>query len=548
MGMTDDAKAIRDVVASAVDETRRYPFLFIGSGLSKMYMGTPSWDELLRKVCSEVLSDDFAYARYLSAARQAVELGRADAELPYVATLMERDVDDALLSSPRFERFWDDNSKWLKNGGSPMRLYVSQVFRGFTVDVSQEADLLREAGRSKVSGVITTNYDGLCSEFFGGFDSYVGEDDLLFREPTYAQEIYQIHGSMDLPESLVLTDLDYRRFSDRRKYLAAKLLTIFVEYPVIFMGYSIRDPNIQSILSSISKCVGPQRMEALQKRLIFVTWEHGAIPSVGPQVMTFDGQSILMTNITLDDFSPMYEAMLTSQKLYDVRALRELRGSVFSIVPKLDAKSQAIVASMDRAIDTLGEGDRVVIGFGREASDYGRSVKLSDLYRDVVLDDLMLPDALVVYQYLDDLLKHNSGSVPVYKYLERVGIGFDSCDEVGGHLGSYVRKYTSTESFLSGAQRESRQAYRSRNRGHLSLDALFEREGADRAFQFVKYLDEDEIDTIGLGEYLSSLLHEENGAVSLRILEEDTYKSEFRKCVRIYDFMRYRYGKSPGLC
>lgn len=535
-------EAIGDVIASAVEETGRYPFLFIGSGLSKRYMGTPSWDELLRMVCADVLSDDFAYARYLSAARQAVELGKAGAILPYVATLMERDVNDVLLSSPRFEDFRTGNSEWLMDGGSPMRLFISQTFRRFRVGPSSEADLLREAGLAKVSGVITTNYDGLCSELFSGFDSYVGEDGLLFREPTYAQEIYQIHGSMDLPESLVLTDSDYRRFSDRQKYLAAKLLTIFVEYPVIFMGYSIQDPNIQSILSSISRCVGPKRIGTLQKRLIFVTWEQDVTPSVGPQLMTFDGQSILMTNVTLDDFSPIYEAMRASQKLYDVRALRELRGSVFSIVPKLDAKSQTIVASMDKAIDTLGEGDKVVIGFGRETSDYGKSVKLSDLYRDVVLDDLMLPDALVVDQYLDDLLKHNSGSVPVYKYLERVGIEFDSCDEVGEYLGNYVRKYTSVESFLSDTQLNSRRAYRDRSHGRLSVSTLIEREGEDRAFQFVKYLNENEVDIDDLREYLSSLLHDADGNINLRMLETDTYKSEFRKCVRIYDFMRYRYG------
>lgn len=541
------ADRLEEVIVSAVDKTGRYPFLFVGSGLSRRYMGTPNWDGLLREVCDDVLGDRFAYARYHSEAKVAVERGETPSVLPYVATLMERDVNDALLSLPKYEAFREDNAEWLQEGGSPMRLYVSEVFRRFKLDGGEETDLLSEAGQSKVSGVITTNYDGLCASLFPGFVSYVGEDDLLFSDPTYAQEIYQIHGSMDRPDSLVITASDYERFADREKYLAAKLLTIFVEYPVVFMGYSIQDPNIRAILSSIATCVGPDRLGSLQDRMIFVTWKHDSEPSVGPQLMSFGGQAIGMTNITTGDFSPIYRALIRSQKLYDTRALRELRGSIFSIVPKLDVKSQTVVASIDRAIDTLGEDDRIVIGFGQEPSDYGKSVKLVDLYRDVVLDDMMLPAALVAYSYLDDLLKHNSNAAPVYKYLEAVGVGPGDWDGLDRNLAEYVRRHDSVESFLCDSQVESRARYRREHAGSLSIRALIDREGRDRAFQFVKYLKEDEIDVLELGGYLASLLRDADGAVSLYMLDGATYRSEFRKCVRIYDFIRYRYGKSPGL-
>lgn len=84
---------------------------------------------------------------------------------------------------------------------------------------------------------------------FPTYKAYVGEGNLLFSEPSFAQEIYEIHGSARVPDSMVLTDADYAEFSARRKYLAAKLLTIFVEYPVIFLGYSIQDESVKSILA-----------------------------------------------------------------------------------------------------------------------------------------------------------------------------------------------------------------------------------------------------------------------------------------------------------
>ena len=547
MGTGAASDAISEVILSAVEKTGRYPFLFIGSGLSRRYMGTPDWEGLLRGVCGGVLGDEFAYARYLSEARMRHERGEAVAELPYVATLMEMDVSSALLSLPRFEGFRSEHFDWLQQGGSPMRLYISDLLGRYSLDECEETEALFEAGRTKVSGVITTNFDGLCSALFPGFTSYVGEEDLLFRDPAYAQEAFLIHGSIEKPESLVLTDMDYRRFEEREKYLAAKLLTIFAEYPVLFMGYSMQDPNVGSILSSVARCAGPSRFSNLQDRLIFVDWRSGAEASMGSRVLSFDEQSIGMTSITTDSLLPVYRGLLSSQKLYDVKALRELRGSVFSIVTRLDPKSQVVVSGIDRAIDTLGEDARVVIGFGQASSDYGRSVKLIDLYRDVVLDDLALPAPLVAWEYLEDLLKDNSNSVPVYKYLDAADADLADCEALESRLGSYVRERTSIDSFLSESDRWGREAFRRTHRSSLSVSGLIESEGADQAFRYVKNLNEDEIDVSELRDYLSSRLHDEEGNVCLYQLNEHTYKSEFRKCVRIYDFLRYRYAKSPGL-
>lgn len=50
-------------------------------------------------------------------------------------------------------------------------------------------------------------------------------------------------------------------------------MTIFIEHPVIFMGYSIGDEDIRNILSAITDCLEePQKLE-LQRRLIFIEWD-----------------------------------------------------------------------------------------------------------------------------------------------------------------------------------------------------------------------------------------------------------------------------------
>lgn len=49
-------------------------------------------------------------------------------------------------------------------------------------------------------------------------------------------------------------------------------MTIFMEYPIIFMGYSISDTNIQKIIKSIIDCLDVQQLKMLEDRFVFVEY------------------------------------------------------------------------------------------------------------------------------------------------------------------------------------------------------------------------------------------------------------------------------------
>ena len=70
----------------------------------------------------------------------------------------------------------------------------------------------------------------------------------------------------------MITASDYAHFQEYCAYLAAKLMTIFMEYPIIFFGYSLNDPNVRIILQSIAKCLSAENLEKLQDRFIYVEW------------------------------------------------------------------------------------------------------------------------------------------------------------------------------------------------------------------------------------------------------------------------------------
>ncbi len=58
-----------------------------------------------------------------------------------------------------------------------------------------------------------------------------------------------------MPQSLVVNEADYQRFDEDHKYLSAKLLTYFIEHPLIFIGYRADDPNIKAILYDVYRMV-----------------------------------------------------------------------------------------------------------------------------------------------------------------------------------------------------------------------------------------------------------------------------------------------------
>lgn len=316
-------QSVFDAVKKVLDNAERYAVLFIGSGLSRRYLGTPSWVGLLELLSDQVLGDELAFSRAKYRAMSSLGLDTSKQEdsriLPVTAKILAKQVDDAILSpggSKRLEVFRTRYHDELVTGAvSPTKLYVSDYFKQFNLSTNPEAELLKHAA-PKISSVITTNYDHLCEQLFPKFVRFIGQRELIFAEPTFESEIYKIHGSCDEPNGIVLTSDDYKTFSAHEAYLVAKLLTIFMEHPIIFLGYSISDPNIQDILESIAECVGPSDIDKIKERMVFVEYKEFGDSEVNEVSFAFKSKMIAMTRIQTNDYSSIYRAISESTMLY----------------------------------------------------------------------------------------------------------------------------------------------------------------------------------------------------------------------------------------
>ena len=510
---------ILDIIRNAIQITGHHPFLFIGSGISKRYLNTEKWDELLKVFCTEFSGNDFQYNVY----ENEIDTKDYYGLQPAIASLLEKDYNRAVLTDEQYHAFRLTHKQELLNNVSALKIAISEHLSNpvFPKD-NPELELLKKLAKRSISGIITTNYDTLLETLFPNFDTYIGQEELLLSNITGIGEIYKIHGSVTDARSLVLTSKDYENFEKKASYLIAKLLTIFLEYPIIFLGYSLNDRNIRNIFETISDCLSQGKLDKLKDRLIFV--EYSDSESISEFSMQFKNENhVKMNRISTCDFSKIYESILSINSKYSPAVLRYLRRDIYELANS-SKPTEGIVATGFENLDTLNAADQFILGVG--IGKNGHMIKAEQLYEDLVFDNQHFNPDLVVDEYLPELLKNNSGGLPMYKYLKYYqGQTFE-------RVQNNILKYTDIDKFLNEQLRRQKSTYR-KTYGPLSISKIIELEGFDSAYRKLIFLNENEIDCAELLDYLQELL--KNNAQKLL-----HGNSELKRLIRMYDLVKYK--------
>ena len=179
---------ILDIIKNAIQITGHHPFLFIGSGISKRYLNTEKWDELLKLFCTEFSGNDFQYNVY------EIEIDTKDyyGLQPAIASLLEKDYNRAVLTDELYKNFRLNHKQDLLNNVSALKIAISEHLSNPVLpDNDPEVELLKKLAKRSISGIITTNYDTLLETLFPNFDTYIGQEELLFSNITGIGEIYK---------------------------------------------------------------------------------------------------------------------------------------------------------------------------------------------------------------------------------------------------------------------------------------------------------------------------------------------------------------------
>ena len=485
--------ALTEEIAAHLSKITTAPYLFIGAGLSRRYLGIESWEDLLKKYASET-GHEYNYYRATAASN-----------FPAIGSAIAEAFHEVWWSGKKYKTSREGASN-LIDKSSAIKFEISKYLRGASDNVTTGQPLIDEISllqAATIDGIITTNWDLHLEKLFPSFKPFIGQDELLFQNPAGIGEIYKIHGCCSQPNSLILTKEDYERYNAKNPYLVAKLLSVFIEHPVIFLGYSLQDPNIRSILRSISYCLSTEHIKSLQDRLIFVEYNQTSpTNSLIPSNIAFDDVTIPIYQTSIANFNEVFAALGTIKRKIPVRLLRLLKEQVVELVKTNDPKGKIIVRDLDKI--NAGDAPDFAIGIGAiSGKSYDGSITRQDLLDDSLMGTGNYDPRQIVEKILPALAKTNA-YIPVCKYLREAGFLSDKNKDLFENLADGIkqranRKY---DDFCNKSYKNSRAAVNSK---YKSLADLLDREKDPRQVLIqIQLLDQNKIDNGLLRKFLSN--------------------------------------------
>ena len=437
-------------------EGNRLPVLFVGSGISKRYLYKyPDWNGLLEMAFKKYNSDIFQLQKHREALlRQGFSTFEINTKL---ATIIENEFNAAFFDRKiKLNIGNSKNPSWVRKGISPFKMYLATYFKKSTLyyreDLRLELDKFRSL-KNKISAVITTNYDLFLEKeiFPDDFSVFVRQSDLFGADIYNIAEIYKIHGSATDANSIVITESDYKAFNDSRKLIIAKMLTLFSESPIIFLGYSFTDENIQSIIVDFLGCLSSKQLENIRDHFIFISYKRheSNLLEIHRTITTQAGDEIPITEICTDNFGHVYEILNRLTPGISPAKVRETKRVIKSIVDAsvTSTQGESVIVGIDdlSQVDLTSKPLAIAIGYKENIlNKFGYGLFEDDLiFEDILYDnknfdsDSMCIDRFKSLPY--------TRLLPVFKYVKKASTPLIP----GSKLDIYVKAHDSIDKIIS---------------------------------------------------------------------------------------------------
>lgn len=525
-------------------ESKKLPVLFIGSGISRRYLyHFPDWESLLKSSFYKVHKDSYYYQNHFDKLkRQGLNTFEINKEL---GSIIENDFNEAFYQ--RKIKIKTENPNWASTGVSPYKMYLSQKFKKLNIYhtdwVMNEIDEFKKL-KNKVSAVITTNYDQLIEKilFDTDFTVYKHQYEMFSADSYNIAEIYKIHGCVTDADSIVITNNDYQFFEESRKLFIAKMLTLFAESPIIFLGYSFTDENIQKIVLDFLNCLSPKDIETIHEHLIFISWKKGEydIKEIHRVITTKNGKQIPITELQTDNYLLVYQTLNKITPGISPVKVRETRRIVKRIVDKSlsQGNNTALIVGIDD-LDRISETKDLAIAIGYREDFISKSG-----YRD-------FPETVIIEDILKDNQNLDSKSVcfdryrsispqrvlPIFKYAKDISENID-CES---KIYKYIQSKNSKDKIISNTIQKTIKNYPVVNNSDELKAKLSTFEDINKKCMFIL----KNINILSSYE-LRELLIDMFDAFSL---DPNKY-TQYKRCVLYLDFLDYYpiFQKKSSIC
>lgn len=166
---------------------------------------------------------------------------------------------------------------------------------------------------AKAKMIVTTNYDTFIEdqlrlEIGHKPTVHVGEKG-FFNDTDGTAEVFKIHGSVTVPNSIIITGNDYKQYDKTKLLISAKLLVGLLHSPILFLGYSLTDRNVISLLSDFSAHFPGPDIKEIAGKIIVVDFDKNNL-GLNETVQIREipqSKNITYTSLKTDNYARIYE-------------------------------------------------------------------------------------------------------------------------------------------------------------------------------------------------------------------------------------------------
>ncbi|MGL5204517.1 SIR2 family protein [Cetobacterium sp.] len=408
--------------------TENIPILFIGAGITKRYCiidgeTPPTWKELLKKIIAIYNKEEFYYDLLEEGIkREKHDIKSADI-YQEIANIIEKEFNEATLKKELLDKEYEEKilEEYRKNRISPMKIFISIYFSKLEITsdptLRKEIEKLKEIANKSLI-IITTNYDLFLEKIFPEYKVIKGQELIKGR---CVANILKVHGCVTDPKTIILSKNDYEEVANRKKVLNARMITFFAEHPVIFLGYSLDDINIQEFIDNIYTSFEKEEevIKEISKKFLIVEWDKGNDNAKVEPAVIMKSFVIPIKRIQTDNYFKLFEGLKKLKININIKELA-LVEDVFLGAIKGNKKSNIKLINVGESTKENIDQE-VILGFGVNVINmiYDANINYHQSIGYNKKDIYITPEDFINI-YLPDLLKRSMLSLhPFFKYFSQ---------------------------------------------------------------------------------------------------------------------------------
>ncbi|ALU27452.1 SIR2 family NAD-dependent protein deacylase [Myroides odoratimimus] len=384
-----------------ISKFNTHPVLFVGTGLSLRYLNKSyNWEDLLNNISNSIFNNNDE--KYLDIKAECLNNDKFD--YPKIGSILEKSFNEFLdLDINRHGEFKHINDRYydlLKKDNkviSKLKLYISFLLQDITTkpNMKGEVELLKQL-KNNISSVITTNYDLFLEEVFG-FKPLIGNG-ILLSNP-YGS-LYKIHGCINDPEQIVISQEDYEKTQYQHELIRAQLLSLFIHNPVIFLGYGAQDDNVNGILKTVFKYAkyNTDTFQKIKENFLIVEYEKDSQNEIiSDYDLKIDETPIQIKKLKTDNYSALYKELIEMEYPISAVDIRKVQNVMYETIANAKdhndkAVKEVVVIDSKEEINT---GDRVLV------ITYGDKNTV-DSIKKTIFKDKVIPTQMKTDDFIDN--------------------------------------------------------------------------------------------------------------------------------------------------